>query len=109
VKKPKRPARLRSVLRKLARSDDKIAEARAKLALLEPGGAPDRPMMVESASLVELRAEGLPCVVCGGRLDVKEHDAEEIDGAPLRIVRLACRACGAPRVVFFRIEQPLLN
>jgi DNA-directed RNA polymerase subunit M/transcription elongation factor TFIIS len=97
------------MLRKLSRSDAKVADAREKLALLEPGGTPERPIVIESASLVEVRAESMTCLRCEGRLDCKEHLAEEIDGAALRVARMQCRACGARRVVYFRIQTTLLN
>jgi hypothetical protein len=97
------------LLRKLSRSDQKIADARVKLAALQEGGAPERPIVIESASLVEVRAESLLCPRCSERLECKEHLAEEIDGVSLRVARMQCRACAAPRVVYFRIQANLLN
>jgi hypothetical protein len=97
------------MLRKLSRSDEKLSDARLKLALLEPGGGPDRPIVIESASLVEVRAESLPCPRCEGRLECKEHLAQEVEGVSLRVARMRCRACGAPRVVYFHIRATLLN
>lgn len=97
------------MLRKLSRSDQKIADAREKLAALEPGGMPDRPIEIESASLVEVRAESMPCARCSERLECKEHVAEEVDGVSLRVARMRCRSCGAPRDVYFRIQGNLLN
>jgi len=80
-----------------------------KLAALEPGGAPDRPIDVPSASTVEVHAKSEPCLRCGGACRVAEHTAETLDEKRLRVVTLACAQCGARRALFFRILQPSLN
>ena len=108
----KRP---RAEARALARAEQKQAEARQKLFLLERGGNPARPLEVSSPSIVEPRATSLPCPRCLGELRVREHAAKVLDdqgregpaGAPLRVVTLACFRCGAPQRLYFRVVTPL--
>jgi hypothetical protein len=109
MKKPKRPGRLRTLQRTLSRVQEKLAGTRQKLAAIEDGGSPQFPLEVESASLVEPRAEALPCPRCEGPMRCREHAAEAIEGDPLRIVHLTCRSCGSERTVYFRIRPHLLN
>ncbi len=87
----------------------KLADASEKLAKLEAGGAPTRPIAVESASLVEPQARSLPCLRCGGEPRVAEHDARTIEGALLRIVQTKCPRCGAVRVLYMQIVPPFAS
>jgi hypothetical protein len=82
---------------------------RERLAALLPGGAPDRPIEVASAAVVEVRARSIPCPQCGGELDVGEHGATTHDGDALRVVDARCRRCGAPRTLYFRLTVALPN
>jgi hypothetical protein len=91
------------------RENVKLARDRERLARLEPGGAPDRPIEVSSASLVEPTAESLPCPLCDGRLRALEHTAQAIDGARLRVVQVRCTHCGTQRALFLRIGTVLPN
>ena len=109
MKKPKRPGRLRTLQRTLERVKEKLAGAREKLAIMEDGGTPEFPIEVESASLVEPRAEALPCSRCESAMRSDEHAAETHGGESLRVVKLVCRSCGAQRVVYFRIRPRLPN
>jgi hypothetical protein len=95
----------RGVKRADERAAVQLAKDRVRLAELSPGGAPQRPLAVESASLVEVRAKETPCAVCEARLDLKDHDA--VDG--LRRVRLVCKECHVERVIWFRLDLPRLN
>ena len=88
---------------------NKLAADREKLARLEPGGSPARPWTVESASLVEPRATGLPCLRCDSPVRAASHDAEDFDGTPLRVVGTECKRCGARRTLYFAIQPPLPN
>lgn len=101
--KKKRPIRTRTLRRNLERSADRLAQARRKLVLLEDGGTPERPIAVESAAVVEARAESVPCPDCGSALRTIEHNVIEHEGQLLRAVKLECRSCGAPLEQFFRI------
>ena len=95
----KRP---RTVRRELERDLAKLADAKEKLARLEPGGDPARPIEVPSASVIELRAESHRCARCDGELRVHEHRA----GHGTREVELRCKACGTRRVLWFRVAAP---
>jgi hypothetical protein len=109
VTKKKRPTRTRTLRRNLERSEDKLAQARRRLLALEPGGVPEHPIALDSAAVIEARAESVLCPDCEGPLRVSEHSAETHEGTLLRRVTLACRRCGAPLVLFFRVVVPLAN
>jgi hypothetical protein len=97
----------RNERRAAARDADKLARDREKLARLEPGGAPERPVDVESASQIEPHALAMRCLRCDGANRLVEHAAETVDGARLRAARMACARCGAPRTLWFRIAAHL--
>jgi hypothetical protein len=86
-----------------------LAKDRVAAAKLVPGGAPERPLAVASASVIELRARDTPCAVCAAGLILEEHEAVAHDGEGLRRLRLVCKECHAPRVMWFRIEQPMVH
>ncbi len=89
------------------RAREKIADASEKLARLEPGGAPERPIEIETASLVEPHARSIPCLRCGHEVRVVDHEAKTIGERRLRVVRTKCTRCGAIRVFYMRITTPL--
>src|SRR5258708_847738 len=91
----------------LASDSDRLAKKRGRLVGLETGGAPERPIEVESASVIEIGAKALSCARCEGPLRLDEHAATMFAGRSLRVVRLSCRRCGAGREVFFRIVSVL--
>jgi hypothetical protein len=97
--------RKRTTRRAAQRELTKLEDAREKLARISPGGAPERPIDVESASTVERRALALGCARCEGETRVEAHDAV----AGLRRVRARCKACGAVREVWLRIESRMLS
>jgi hypothetical protein len=103
TKKP----RPRTERREAARAQEKLARAREKLARLEPGGSPERPIALESASQVEVHASSLRCTRCDGDLRVEEHLARTIEEQRLRLVHLVCARCGARRDAWFRLEARL--
>jgi hypothetical protein len=80
-----------------------------RLAELAPGGAPDRPIEIETPPLVEVTVATMACPLCRGTLRLDEHAAETIDGDRLRVAYLTCTSCGIPREVYFRLVAPLLN
>jgi hypothetical protein len=98
----KRP---RTDRRRAEREAEKLADARVELARLSPGGTSERPIDVPSASVIESRALALGCARCGGELRLDEHDAV----LGMRRVRARCKACGATREVWLRIEERLLS
>lgn len=103
--------RSRTERREREREAQKIARARVKLATLEPGGAPEHPIDVDSASVIEPHAVSLPCAACGERaVRADEHVAVTLEGERrLRVVRARCASCGHRRDVWFRIGTALLN
>ena|ERR1041384_4296707 len=101
---PKKP-RPRTKLREAARSVQKLQDARRRLFELEPGGTPERPLLVASAAVVEAHAESVACPRCSGRHDVVEHAALTINGTRLREARLRCRQCGTTRSLWFSINE----
>lgn len=77
--------------------------ARERLAALAPGGAPDWPIAVRSAAVIEPRAAALSCPQCGGRYRVLEHTRPVPERRRLEV---RCRQCSAPRTLWFRIAEP---
>lgn len=77
----------------------KLVRDRERLAAMERGGSPARPIDVPSASVVETRARALPCAQCEGEYQVKDHQSE----AGLRVVSVTCRRCHVSRRLWFRI------
>lgn len=73
---------------------------RELLASLLPGGSSARAIEVTSAAVIEPRAQTLPCPQCGGQYRVLEHTRPS---PGLRKVDVACRHCGTPRSLWFRI------
>jgi len=104
-----RKASPRTLRRAHARAVEKLADAREKLARLEPGGAPERPIAIESASLVEVHARSLRCLRCDRSYRLDEHTAETVDGVRLRVAKMVCTACGASRSVYFQIAAPQMS
>jgi predicted RNA-binding Zn-ribbon protein involved in translation (DUF1610 family) len=98
--------RARTEKREAARAAEKLALQRERLAKLEPGGAPERPIDVTTASVIEPHARAFACLRCGDLgTRIMEHEAREIDGRRLRVLRVACPQCGAARVIYFRIAE----
>lgn len=97
----------RAERRDLARAAVKLADGRDCLARLERGGAPERPIEVESSSQIEPQALTMACSRCGGAARLDEHAAQTVEGARLRVARMACPRCGASRSIWFRIAPKL--
>lgn len=74
-----------------------------------PGGSPDRPLEVSSASVVEARATSDPCPVCDRPLYLEEHAVETHGEQSLRAVRVECRFCAHRRTVYVQIAEPMLH
>jgi hypothetical protein len=103
-----KPKRARTARREATRAAAQLARDRERVFQMSPGGRPDAPIDVSSASVVEVRASALPCPRCGGEQVVEEHAAVAgPDGARLRQVRLRCRRCSSKRALWFRL--PTLN
>lgn len=99
----------RAARRQTDRDVQKFMRDRTRLAALEKGGAPDRPIQVTSASEVEISARSIPCIQCGGIVRVEEHLAETIGTERLRLAHVSCPACATKRTLYYRIGLPLPN
>ena len=90
----KKPKRARTIRREAQRVALGIAGDREKLFKLGAGGSPERPIEVDSAAVVEVRALVVNCPRCAGEHTLVEHAAvTSVRGERLREVRLACRSC----------------
>jgi len=107
--KKKTNPRLRTANRELERKLEKLYEARQKLAELDPGGSPERPLDVSSASVVQARAEAQHCLRCNLPMRCDEHTTFAGPHGLLRLAKLDCRGCGATRDLYLRIVGSLLN
>lgn len=97
--------RTRAERRQTERDRKKLGDAREKLALVSEGGSPERPLVVESAAIVEARAMSLGCARCGSETRIVEHDA--LWG--LRRVRTACKVCRAAREVWVVLAERMMQ
>jgi len=105
----KRKVRPRTLARSLERDQRKLLQDKLKLAELGDGGSTQRPIAVESASVIESRAASLPCVACEQSCHVVSHEALTNVGERLRRVEVACTRCGTHRRLFFRVVGSQLN
>jgi predicted Zn finger-like uncharacterized protein len=92
--------RKRTEQRERARAARRLVRDREKLAALSVGGSEDRPIHVNSASVVEVRVGRLTCPQCGGEYRVKEHRSPS---SGIRSVDVTCQMCGVSRTLWFRI------
>jgi hypothetical protein len=99
----------RAARREAERDAMKLARDRERLAALEPGGSPERPIEITSASEVEVTARGMVCPRCSGEVRIEEHLAETVGGSRLRIARVVCSFCRAQRSIYFRLGATLPN
>jgi hypothetical protein len=91
--------------RDLLRRNPALAEALERQAQTEPGGTPDGPVEVTSASQVDVRAESTPCPLCGGGLRLEEHVAYVRGDPSIRATHVRCHMCGVPRTLYFRVAH----
>jgi hypothetical protein len=106
VEMAKKQKRARSVRREADRAQEKLAATARKLVALEPGGSPDRPIEIESASVVETDAGSQPCSICGGSPQVLDHRVLEHQGRRLRVAALRCKQCGEAWSRYYWIAAP---
>jgi hypothetical protein len=99
-------ARSRKERREVQREAVKDARRRLSVAARARGGAPDLPVVVESASVIEPIASSTPCVACGEHVRVIDHEAKTIAGNAVREVTVKCVMCGVARKVYFAIQAP---
>lgn len=105
---PKKP-RVRTERRAADRAAEAVTRTRDRIARLEPGGARDWPIVVDSAVVIDARAAATPCAHCGGPLKVLDHDARAVDDQRRREVRARCQRCSRDRTLWFEIVAPADN
>jgi len=88
-----------------AREHARLVRDRERLARLQPGGAPERPLAVDSQPQVDVIAAATPCPLCDATLRLVEHAATTVAGVRLRIAHVACTRCGAARALYFRLVE----
>ena len=98
------PPRERTARRIRERAARELVRDRQKLAALEPGGAPERPIEVSSSSVIAVRARSLQCPLCGGALQLDDETAAT---ATLRAAHVTCKRCGVARQLWFHITSAL--
>jgi len=101
--------RKRTLLRAADRAQEKLSRDLEKLALLAPGGAPERAIVITSPSEVEVQARATPCPICRGEQRVEEHTAETLAGARVRVARVVCLVCRRKRAIYFRLAGAMVN
>lgn len=101
--------RRRAERREADRAAQKDARDLERLAALAPGGSPERAIEITSPAEVEVRARATPCPICQGELRVEEHTAETLSGLRLRVARVRCAVCRAPRSLYYRLASAMLN
>lgn len=99
----------RAARRESDRTSAKLTRDIERLALLDPGHSPGRAIDLDAASQVEVAARSIPCPRCRGAFRVEDHTAETLDGVRLRVAKVACSACGAGRLLYFRLGAASLN
>jgi hypothetical protein len=83
----------------------KHLERKDKLAVLEVGGAAERPIHIATASLVDVMARAAKCHRCDGTVRLEDHVVRE----NLRVARVRCSSCGTEREIFFAISPRLMH
>ncbi len=71
----------------------------------QEGVSPEHPIMVDSPSVVEPKAESANCPNCEHPMRVVEHTAETRAGRRLRVTYLRCDVCGDERALFFALKK----
>jgi hypothetical protein len=102
--------RKRTLRRAQARAQAALARDLERLALLGPGGSPERAIVITSPAEVEVQARATPCPVCRGELRVDEHTAETTtSGLRVRVARVTCPSCGRRGAIYFRLVGTMIN
>lgn len=95
---------LRWIRASRVRATVQAEHARIQSVLSEAEGAPDRPFVVGSPAVIEVRAGNLPCARCASRVRVDDHRAEVTAGRRARVVTTVCTRCAYRREVWFELE-----
>jgi len=87
----------------------KTVRIRERAAAALPGGAPEHPITVPSAAVVEVRARGTACAQCQGELQLQGDRATSTSRGVLREIEAVCRRCHTHRTLWFLIAPPAAN
>jgi len=101
---PKKP-RARTERRIDERKARQLVRDKQRLALLEPGGSPERPIDVPTSSVIPVRARATPCPLCGGSLRLDEETAQQ----RLRAAHMTCQRCGVKRQLWYQLSTAAPN
>ena len=100
-----RPPRPRRQKREQERALRKTVRQLERLAVELPGGAPERPLEVASASVVETKARAMRCIQCAAtEMELRSDRATSTARGVLRELAMVCRQCHAGRAVWFRVR-----
>jgi hypothetical protein len=80
-------------------------QQRVTMLLRDAEGGPDRPHVVTSTAVIEVRAVKSPCVRCGSRVRVEDHRAMPEAGRRRRVVTTVCVHCGFRRELWFELGE----
>ncbi|MCU1279966.1 MAG: hypothetical protein JWM53_3512 [bacterium] len=103
MSKKGRPRTERRVRERAARQ---LVRDRQRLAALERGGAPERPIEVPSTSVIAARVRSTPCPLCSGTLRIDDESAETRDGKLLHAAHASCASCAVARTLWFTVAAP---
>jgi hypothetical protein len=92
----------RAEARAHAKNQEKLRKASASL----PGASTQYPLLVNNASVIEVRAADTRCFLCDSPRKVTEHRALTLGERRLRAVTLACSRCGETQTLYFEIQLP---
>jgi len=109
VRRVARLPRFRRTQRERQRALRKLVRQTEALADDLPGGSPEQPIDVTSASVVEGKARRTPCIQCDGELDVRGDRATSTARGILREISVVCRQCHVARTLWFRIAPGAAN
>ena len=99
-----RPPRPRRQQREQQRALRKTVRQLERLAAELPGGSPEQPIDVASASVIETKARAIACIQCEAtEMELRGDHAMSTARGVVREVTMVCRQCHAPRVVWFRV------
>jgi len=99
-----RPPRPRRQQREQQRAFRKTVRQLERLAAELPGGSPERPIDVASASVVETKARAIQCVQCDAiEMELRGDHASSTPRGVLRELAMVCRQCHAARALWFRV------
>jgi len=91
---------MRFLFRRRDRVTRQLIRDRERLAVLEIGGAPDRPFHIAAPCVVEVRVRNLNCPQCQGGYKMVEHRAPK---PGLRQAVVLCSLCGISRDLWFKL------